>query len=488
MELYLSGHEFQFECENLCRVFFPYNPVKKTDSPNQTENLFCSAIISQQNDEYLYKVFLSENEKKLEKQILFSQKEEYVLTSLLFTLMKEFTGLTPPWGMLTGIHPVKLLNQYTQMHGQKRADEIFRQDFFVTEKKLSLAKRTMQAQEQIVNGIQADDFSLYVGIPFCPTRCSYCSFVAQSIEKSQKLIEPYFQLLLEEIKHTALVAQQLGLRLRSVYVGGGTPTTLNAVQLSLLCETVYRHFDMSACSEFTVEAGRPDTITEDKLWALKQANVDRISINPQSMSDEVLKAIGRSHKAYDILKAFEIAQRVGIPSINSDLIAGLPKDTLKTFRHTLHTVLEVGATNVTVHCLALKRAASLAEEGQDIALHKETELVNQMVDESIDTLNQMGFTPYYLYRQSRMAANLENTGWAKPNDLCAYNIYTMDESMTVLACGAGAVSKIKDPYSNRLERIFNFKYPTEYINRNDEILKRKDGVITLYEQFRKRLY
>ncbi|WP_099204144.1 coproporphyrinogen dehydrogenase HemZ [Scatolibacter rhodanostii] len=488
MQLYLSGHSFQFECENICRLFFPYSPIQKIELPLETESLFCSAVITETENGYTYTITLSENGKKLSSENVFPQKDEYQLTRLLFALMVEFTGYTPPWGMLTGIHPVKLLHSYAQENDLIQAQNVFRHQFFVSEKKILLAKKTLQVQAEIVDNIGENDFSLYVGIPFCPTRCSYCSFVAQSIEKSKKLIDPYFALLLKEIEKTAEVSQNLGLRLRSVYVGGGTPTTLSASQLNLLCETVQQNFDMSRCTEFTVEAGRPDTITEEKLAALKEAGVGRISINPQSMSNEVLEAIGRSHQAEDVTKAFEAAKKAGITLINSDLIAGLPKDTIESFRHTLDSVLNLGATNVTVHCLALKRAASLDELSQDIALHKQTELVNQMVDESITRLEQDDFLPYYLYRQSRIAGNLENTGWAKKNDLCAYNIYTMDESMTVLACGAGAVSKIKDPYSNRLERIFNFKYPTEYINRNEEILKRKDGVAAFYEQFRKRIY
>ena len=435
MQLVLSRHPFHFECENLCRVFFPYSPVKKTDTPETTDPLVCRAVIDELQGAYEYQVSLSSGEKKQEKTAVSPEKEEYTLTRLLFDLFCEFTGYRPPWGMLTGIHPVKLLHQYTQQEGEEAAAKIFTERFAVSPEKLRLAQETLRVQEPVIRAIGENDFSLYIGIPFCPTRCSYCSFVAE------------------------------------------------------LCETVYRCFDTRNCTEFTVEAGRPDTITEEKLLTLKNAGVGRISINPQSLSDQVLRAIGRNHTAEDIYRAFEAASRVGISSINSDLIAGLPEDTLETFRHTLDTVLSLGAGNVTVHCLALKRAASLDDHNRhDISLHAQGDLVASMVEESVVRLHEAGFQPYYLYRQSRMAGNLENTGWAKDGDLCAYNIYTMDESVTVLACGAGAVSKVKDPYSNRLERIFNFKYPFEYITRNDEILKRKDGVTGLYEQFRKRIH
>lgn len=236
-----------------------------------------------------------------------------------------------------------------------------------------------------------------------------------------------------------------------------------------------------------MEAGRPDTITREKLLALREAGISRISINPQSLSDQVLKNIGRRHSAQDVLEAFALAKELGFTNINADLIVGLPGDSLESFQKTLEGVIGLGASNVTVHSLALKRSARLNAPGGDLSLHAKSEETAAMMDYSIARLTQEGFEPYYLYRQTRMAGNLENTGWAKPGSICRYNIYTMDESNSVIACGAGGVSKLKDPYSGRLERIFNFKYPTEYITRNEEILSRKDGVTQLYEQFRQRL-
>ena len=236
-----------------------------------------------------------------------------------------------------------------------------------------------------------------------------------------------------------------------------------------------------------MEAGRPDTITEEKLLALREADITRISINPQSLSDQVLKNIGRRHTAQDIVEAFQLAQRLGCENINADLIVGLPGDNLESFQKTLRGVIGLGASNVTVHSLALKRSARLNAPGGDLSLHSKSQETAAMMDYSIQQLTQAGFEPYYLYRQTRMAGNLENTGWAKPGTVCRYNIYTMDESSSVIACGAGGVSKLKDPYSGRLERIFNFKHPAEYITRNQEILERKDGVTALYEQFRQRL-
>ena len=338
-----------------------------------------------------------------------------------------------------------------------------------------------------MEALDDNDFSLYVSIPFCPTRCAYCSFVSQDVEHAKKLMDPYFELLLKEIEKVSQVTKDLGLTLATAYVGGGTPTTLSASQLSILCRKIRQSFDFSRCTEFTVEAGRPDTITREKLLALREAGISRISINPQSLSDQVLKNIGRRHSAQDVLEAFALAKELGFTNINADLIVGLPGDSLESFQKTLEGVIGLGASNVTVHSLALKRSARLNAPGGDLSLHAKSEETAAMMDYSIARLTQEGFEPYYLYRQTRMAGNLENTGWAKPGSICRYNIYTMDESNSVIACGAGGVSKLKDPYSGRLERIFNFKYPTEYITRNEEILSRKDGVTQLYEQFRQRL-
>lgn len=496
MLLTLSGHFFRYECENLCRLFFPYSPVRVEEGgqPEAGEPWALAAVepqvagIEPACGKYLYRVKVSDGKRGLEKQELREALEEYGITDLLYRALSELTGYTPAWGMLTGIHPVKLLRQYCEELGERAGLEKFRARGHVSLKKSELALRVLHAQEPVVNALSENDFSLYVSIPFCPTRCSYCSFVSQSIEKEKKLMEPYFELLLLELEKTARVTEALGLTLRSVYIGGGTPTTLSAAQLSRLCEKIHREFEFSRCQEFTVEAGRPDTIDKEKLRALREAGVSRISINPQSLSDQVLENIGRKHTVQDVINAFAMAKEEGFREINADLIVGLPGDDLPGFQRTLNGVIGLGASNVTVHSLALKRSARLVSEGGDLSLHRKGEVTAVMVEYSIERLTEEGYEPYYLYRQTRMAGNQENTGWAKPGTLCAYNIYTMDESNSVIACGAGGVTKLKDPYSNRLERIFNFKYPQEYISRNQEILDRKEGIVELYEQFRQRLH
>lgn len=489
MVLYLEGHTFRYECENLCRLFFPYSPVKVGNTEEAAPGEpWARACIEKREGQYEYRTAVWNGSRMAEKRELREALEEYGMTDLLYRTLQELTGVTPAWGMLTGIHPVKLLRSYCQELGEKAGAEKFQAHCHVSSQKTELALRVLRAQSPVVEALSPEDFSLYVGIPFCPTRCAYCSFVSQSVEQAGKLVEPYFELLLRELEKTALVAKELGLRLISVYVGGGTPTTLSANQLSRLCEALGERFDLSHCGEFTVEAGRPDTIDPEKLRALKSGGVTRLSINPQSLSDQVLCNIGRKHTAQDVLEAFAMADKEGFREINADLIVGLPGDSFPGFQKTLDGVISLNAANITVHSLALKRSAKLVSEGGDLSLHARGEETAAMVEYSVERLTQEGYEPYYLYRQTRMAGNLENTGWAKPGTLCRYNVYTMDECSSVIACGAGAVSKLKDPYSDRLERIFNFKYPYEYISRNGEILDRKDGVKTLYEQFRQRLH
>ncbi|HEX3026404.1 MAG TPA: coproporphyrinogen dehydrogenase HemZ [Clostridia bacterium] len=299
-----------------------------------------------------------------------------------------------------------------------------------------------------------------------------------------RLIPKYLALLCKEITHTAAVAAGLGLRLESVYVGGGTPTTLSAEQLKTLLDTVRSCFDLSTCRELTVEAGRPDTITAEKLEALKSRGVTRISINPQTLNDDVLQNIGRRHTTQQTLSAYALAREHGFRNINMDLIVGLPGDSVESFQSTLDRVVSLSPESVTVHALALKRSARIFQEG-GTAYSRDSEAAGQMLDYADSELLKNGYNPYYLYRQSRMIGNLENTGWAKPGFESPYNVFIMDETHSILACGAGAASIVKDPHSNRLERIFNFKYPYEYISRFEEMIIRKDQVKDLYERFRR---
>ncbi len=478
MLLRLSGHSFRYECENLCRLFFPYSPVRLPETPEAPAEgePWAEVLVHPEGGGWLCTVRVSNGGPALERQSPMPQLLEYPVTDLLYQVLAEVSGLRPAWGMLTGVHPVKLLRQHMAQQGPEEGFRSFREKWHVSPARAELAGRVLAAQGESVEMLGPRDFSLYVGIPFCPTRCAYCSFISQDMANAAKLVEPYLEHLHLELERVAGITAGLGMRPVSVYIGGGTPTTLDAGQLSALCGKITGLFDLSRCTEFTVEAGRPDTITAEKLAALKQHGVSRVSVNPQAMSDQVLENIGRRHTVAETERAFSLARAAGFRDINADLIVGLPGDGLAGFTYSLERVLALGATNVTVHSLALKRSSSLVTEDGDLSSHKQAGEAAAMVDHSIARLTQAGFVPYYLYRQTRMAGNLENTGWALPHSVCRYNVYTMDESGTVIACGAGGVTKLKSPWSEDLTRVFNFKYPFEYISRHREILERKDGM------------
>ena len=497
LRLYIAGHPFHYEMEILCRIFFPYHRIEVVNTESHGAHILeygaLGAYTGMEREpggtRLEARLFLGGRERGAEEHTALSfpadEKElECRMGVLLFGLLTQACAYTPKWGILTGVRPIKLLRRLTERVGQQEALRCFREDWLVSPEKTELSRITMGNEQKILALSRPESFSLYVSIPFCPTRCSYCSFVSSTVERAVKLIPPYLDLLCVEVARTAEVAKGLGLRLESVYIGGGTPTTLTAEQLARLIDTITSAFDMSACREFTVEAGRPDTITKEKLDAMRPRGVTRISINPQTLNDHVLETIGRRHTAAQTLDAFALARQCGCDDINMDLIVGLPEDTLESFRATLQKVLALAPESVTVHTLSLKRSARIFQDDSE-PFSRDAALAAGMLDYGDALLLESGYAPYYLYRQSRMVGNLENTGWAKPGRESLYNVYIMDETHTILACGAGAVTKVRDPYSDRLKRIFNFKYPYEYISRHGEMLTRKEQVRTIYEEYRR---
>lgn len=386
------------------------------------------------------------------------------MAQMLFILLHRVTGYTPPWGLLTGMRPSKLMLRLRRDKGQAAAQQRFRSTLWVSEEKTKLAATIARAEESIIALTKPHSFSLYISIPFCPSRCSYCSFVSQTIDRvnAQKLIPSYVDALCKEMIVTGEIAQNLGLKLESVYVGGGTPTSLTSQQLNTLCEAVHANFDITG--EFTVEAGRVDTITPEKLRVLREHGVNRISVNPQSMDDRVLQLAGRKHSAQDVLEAYEMVRKHGFACVNMDLIAGLPGDKPEGFMQSLEQVIALQPENITVHVLALKRAAQL----------------EQLPTDDFFYTMPSPYEPYYMYRQSRSLGNLENIGWTLPGHACRYNVDMMEESHTILACGAGGVTKLKCPHSDELERVFGLKYPYEYLQRFDELMQRKARVTEFY--------
>lgn len=479
MNLYVKNHNFHFELENLTRLFFPNEKITVIRDFSEPQPPY---IYTEVSDKITISVNIgSFNKSETAVKKLTDGDNELVSAQLLYKLLCDFTGLTQPWGILTGVRPVKLLRRLAEESSEEQAVKKFEKDFFVSNEKIALSRETEHNERKILELSKPESFSLYVGIPFCPSRCSYCSFVMASIERAEKLIEPYTKLLCEEIKRTAEIANKLGLRLETVYFGGGTPTTLSAEQLDTVLGTVNKSFDMSTCREFTVEAGRPDTIDIAKLFALKENKVDRISINPQTVNDEVLKTIGRKHTAQQFFDAFELARKCGFDNINTDLIAGLPTDTPESFKNSLDSIVRLNAECITVHTLCMKRASRLTTEGVTLDLQQARD-AREMLAYTQNILGQNEYIPYYMYRQSRMVGNLENVGWSKKGFESLYNVYVMDETHTILACGSGGVTKLKRNNPDYLERIFNFKYPYEYIDRFDELIQRKSGIMQFYGQ------
>ena len=479
MNLYVKNHNFHFELENLTRLFFPNEKITVISDFSEPQP---PCIYTEVSDKITISVNIgSFNKSETAVKKLTDDDNELVSAQLLYKLLCDFTGLTQPWGILTGVRPVKLLRRLAEESNEEQAVKKFENDFFVSNEKIALSRETEHNERKILELSKPESFSLYVGIPFCPSRCSYCSFVMASIERAEKLIEPYTKLLCEEIKRTAEIANKLGLRLETVYFGGGTPTTLSAEQLDTVLRTVNKSFDMSTCREFTVEAGRPDTIDIAKLFALKENKVDRISINPQTVNDEVLKTIGRKHTAQQFFDAFELARKCGFDNINTDLIAGLPTDTPESFKNSLDSIVRLNAECITVHTLCMKRASRLTTEGVTLDLQQARD-AREMLAYTQNILGQNEYIPYYMYRQSRMVGNLENVGWSKKGFESLYNVYVMDETHTILACGSGGVTKLKRNNPDYLERIFNFKYPYEYIDRFDELIQRKSGIMQFYGQ------
>lgn len=479
MNLYVKNHNFHFELENLTRLFFPNEKITVIRDFSEPQPPY---IYTEVSDKITISVNIgSFNKSETAVKKLTDDDNELVSAQLLYKLLCDFTGLTQPWGILTGVRPVKLLRRLAEESSEEQAVKKFEKDFFVSNEKIALSRETEHNERKILELSKPESFSLYVGIPFCPSRCSYCSFVMASIERAEKLIEPYTKLLCEEIKRTAEIANKLGLRLETVYFGGGTPTTLSAEQLDTVLGTVNNSFDMSTCREFTVEAGRPDTIDIAKLFALKENKVDRISINPQTVNDEVLKTIGRKHTAQQFFDAFELARKCCFDNINTDLIAGLPTDTPESFKNSLDSIVRLNAECITVHTLCMKRASRLTTEGVTLDLQQARD-AREMLAYTQNILGQNEYIPYYMYRQSRMVGNLENVGWSKKGFESLYNVYVMDETHTILACGSGGVTKLKRNNPDYLERIFNFKYPYEYIDRFDELIQRKSGIMQFYGQ------
>ncbi len=389
-------------------------------------------------------------------------------------LLSDLTGRDPGWGTLTGVRPLKLAYElYHESGSTDGMERLLSERYLVSQSKISLLTEILSYQMRELSGDPSSKTGLYIGIPFCPTRCEYCAF-ASTVAPEQD-IEEYFSNLLEEIRYTGRLCRDHRTVIESVYVGGGTPTTLSAGQLSRLITAVKDEFNIDPGRiEFTVEAGRPDTITAEKLAVMRDLGVSRISINPQSMKDETLRRIGRDHTADDIRKGYELASEYDFEVINADLIAGLPGEDEEDFRDSLEEILALGANNITVHTLSVKRGSRLRENDPEY-YRRDADKVSSMVDYARERLRAAGFVPYYIYRQKHQMGALENVGYCLPGKHSIYNIRIMEEKQTIIALGAGGIGKVYYPAEDRLERIANIANYKIYNERFDEILERKNN-------------
>lgn len=471
MRLYFSGHDCRYAAEQSLLMLFPgEKPEYPEGSPSGercelrvsrgAKYTVCTALLLRSGAAFRGRA-QAENPDPADEYAL--RGCENRLVKLAFYRAALASGLPKPeWGSLSGVRPAKLMDGYLREGLSPRAAKgRFMREYFVSGSRAQLCLDAALAAQEAARSLDERDVCLYVGIPFCPTRCAYCSFVSQSVEKSMKLMEPFLDALLLDIRATAAETRRAGLRPVALYMGGGTPTTLSAAQLDRLCAALEREFDLSALREYTVEAGRPDTITAEKLRVLRAHGVGRVSVNPQTMSDSVLEAIGRRHTAQDIVDALALVRECGGFEVNMDLIAGLPTDTAGGFSRTLDAVLSLAPENVTVHTLSLKRGSGLTLAGRPLP---EAGEVRAMLDEAMERLAGSGYAPYYLYRQKNMAGGFENVGWTKPGSENLYNICIMEELCSILAMGAGGSTKLVANGGKRIKRFIAPKYPQEYIN------------------------
>ena len=490
MKLTFRGHDDRYAVEQSLLAFFPEErPVYEgEDGPRHAEvTLHQGAVYATGVTALTYdgktarasaRVSLAGAADEYERERL----RQRALKLSFFRAARDITGATPSWGALTGIRPAKLVRTMLEEgYTPARADRELRDVYCVSPARRRLALESAQAGLRAKRDLKPNDISLYIGIPFCPTRCAYCSFVSASVEKSFALIPPYLEALTAEVEAAGRMVRETGLRVKSFYMGGGTPTTLSAGQMDALLTAVNKAFDLSGCVEYCIEAGRPDTIDREKLQVLLDHGADRISVNPQSLEPQVLRAIGRQHSPEDIENAMTLATSMGFPHVNMDLIAGLPADTPEGFRRTLDKCLTFGADNITVHTLSLKKGSRILLEGLPIPT---AEAVAEMLDYADPALRAKGFAPYYLYRQKYMSGSFENVGWCISGAEGLYNIYIMEELHSILSLGAGGSTKMVDAQRNRIERVFHPKFPLEYIQRPEKLAENLESFRRFHESMK----
>ena len=471
MKLTLIGHDDLYAVEQLQMALFSTSQEGEAISRLHRGSTWLTAVTTITREGKTTRIArrlkAAEETVRLRRQLL---QQSYYLAAL------PHLEAAPAWGALSGVRPTKISTKHLLDGGtRKSADKLFREVYYVSADRRQLALDCSESTVKAAELLQPEDVSLYVGIPFCPTRCSYCSFVSRTIGKKTELLDPYLAALEAEMQLTGKLLANSGKTVRTIYIGGGTPTTLSTPQMERLLDSIRDSFDLSRCLEFTVEGGRPDTLDAEKLQAIARHGADRMSINPQTMEDSVLRACGRPHTAQDVLRAYEDAMSAGFKAVNMDLIAGLPTDDFDGFRRSLDTVAALNPANITVHTLALKKGADLFEKREGLS---SAEAVTQMVNYANSTLRGLSYKPYYLYRQKYMSGSFENVGWSRDGLDCLYNIYMMEEVHTILSLGGGGMNKVNFP-DGSLQRFHNPKFPEQYIQQIQDVLRQKEELFSL---------
>ncbi len=471
-----NGYECKYELTLFYKLFFGteedievYSDFKYKD---KTINVYTEIIYFDRaySEDYYFSFDKENKSDKLIKKVFIA-----ACTKSFCHAAKKIKDVNLPWGVMCGIRPAKNARELSdEGYNENEIREIFKNVYEVNDEKTELALTVAENEKLLLSDIGKNSVSIYIGIPFCPTRCLYCSFVSTDIRVSGKYIDGFVEKLLLEIKKTAEVIDKIGAYVENIYIGGGTPTTLSVKQLSEIFTALKNNFDFSKLKEFTLEAGRVDTITKEKLEAAKNGGVTRISVNPQTMNDITLKKVGRAHSADMVRDCFKLARKVGFDNINMDLIAGLPDETPEMFKYSLDEVIKLAPENITVHSMCVKRAANLRLSNIELT---EARQMNEMLSYTQKRMKESNMVPYYMYRQKNILGNLENVGYAKPGTMSAYNINIMEEKQTIIALGGGGSTKLV--MGDKIERIFNFKDPLEYIRRFDDILKKKDESIEI---------
>lgn len=468
--------QWGYECEDklrlFCKLFFDLNEEGIISSGfTYKDNVINVYTSIQYRGKFYDEDYYFETDELIRDKMLKKAFDAAVTKSFCHAAMK-IKKINLPWGVMSGIRPAKNVREFLNSGIKwEELPSLMSRMYEVSPDKIKLAMTVARNEREILKKAKPDYVSVYVGIPFCPTRCLYCSFVSTDISVSGKYVDEYVRLLIKEIDKISYVLKKLGKKVQNIYIGGGTPTTLNSQQLQALLSKLTILIPPEGLEEYTLEAGRPDTITEEKLLVAKKYGVSRISINPQTMNQKTLTRVGRNHTPQMITDSVNLARRTGFKNINMDLIAGLPGESLEDFKYSLDMVSKLNPENITVHSMCVKRSADFRFSGEELAAAR---VMNEMLSYTQQKMQETGRIPYYMYRQKNISGNLENVGYSKPGYMSFYNINIMEETQTIIAAGCGGSTKIVE--NGNIIRIFNFKDPKTYIDRFNEILDKKDEI------------